>query len=420
MSTTTTTTESFHGPAIVSRDAARDGGWKIEDVHLRPIKDDELVIQVVASGICHTDLVFGDAPAGSSSLVQYPKVLGHEGKMKNTGLWNCTPEQLLTLPSPQTGSGYVKAVGSAVTVASLGDPVLLSFASCQNCLVCKKGRPSHCANFNALNFFGSPVFHTSTPSSTSSSNPDITALFFGQSSFASLTIVHASSVVNVKGLIKNDDELKLLAPLGCGIQTGSGTVMNVAQPSPTDSIAIFGLGGVGMSAIMAAKIRGCKIIIGVDRVASRLKLAKELGATHAIDTSAFAAGDLSALVTAIREITPENLGADIVIDTTGVMPLVQAGIEAAAPLGRIIQVGTPPEGGSVAIQAMAFMCGGKQYIGAVEGHAVPEKYVPEMIRWWREGKFPVEKFIKFFEAGEFMQGVKEMKDGSCLKPVVVW
>lgn len=316
----------------------------------------------------------------------YPRVVGHEG------------------------SGYVKEVGSKVTVAKPGDPVLLSFDSCRCCAMCEAGLPSYCVDFNTLNFRGEEIFEAD--------GEKIFGRFFGQSSFASLSVVSERSVVNAKDLIKDDNELKLFAPLGCGIQTGSGTVINVAKAGPDDSLAIIGLGGVGLSAIMAAKLKGVKTIIGIDRVPERITLAKELGATHGVDTSSM--GDLSELVPKIQAYTPHRLGPTITIDTTGLPALAQTGINFTAPRGRIIQVGT---GGTneVKIPMQAFMCAGKTYMGAIEGDAVPSKYLPEMIQWYREGKFPLEKLVKFYKAEDFKKGLDDMHKGvDAVKPVIVW
>jgi Zn-dependent alcohol dehydrogenase len=151
------------------------------------------------------------------------------------------------------GSGYVKAVGKGVTVAKPGDPVLLSFAFCNKCEICKTGHKSYCNSFNELNF-GGP--YRDFQLASRSGEPEVGGGFFGQSSFASLSIVRECSVVNAKDLVRDKKELQLFAPLGCGIQTGSGTVVNAARATPQDVLLVSGLGGVGLSAIMGAKVQG--------------------------------------------------------------------------------------------------------------------------------------------------------------------
>ncbi|KUI69177.1 Aryl-alcohol dehydrogenase [Cytospora mali] len=372
--------------ALVSRGPFSQGGWKIEDVKLRELKDDEVVVEIVASGICHTDLYCGDNPDDKGvPAVFYPRVLGHEG------------------------SGYVREVGKAVTSVKPGDPVLLSFSYCGECHVCKNGPPSHCTKFFEINFTGGPVFLDQEGGS-------VGGRFFGQSSFARHTIVSDKSVVNVGGLGLARDDLKLLAPLGCGLQTGSGTVVNVARAGADDAVAVVGMGGVGLAAVMAAKNQKCRAIVGIDRVAARLELARSLGATHVFNTS-----DLSAdeLVVAVREATG-GLGASVSIDTSAYPPLVAAQVEYTRNMAKIIQVGTGMPDAHLTIQMATFMVSGKQFFGAVEGHSRPKEYVPQMIRWWKEGKFPVERLIKFFDFENFEDAVKAMETGEVVKPVIVW
>lgn len=306
-----------------------------------------------------------------------------------------------------------------MTVAQPGDPVLLSFNSCGTCGLCSAHFPSHCTSFNPLNFFRHDTFSTHD---SDASKPTIAGSFFGQSSFASLSIASQRSVVNVRDHVKEIGELQRMAPLGCGIQTGAGTVINVAEADTNDAIAVTGMGGVGLSAIMAAKIQQCRTIIAIDRIASRLELARELGATHAIDTSSME--DIEAeLPKAVQDIT-DDLGAHIVIDTTGFMPIVRACLSAARLRGKIIQVGTTPMEAKLELPVWAFMVTGKQYIGAIEGQVTPSVFIPKMLEWNKEGKFPYEKFMKTFAIGEkgegFEHAIEGMHKGEVIKPIIVW
>ncbi|KAK9417618.1 putative Enoyl reductase (ER) domain-containing protein [Seiridium unicorne] len=383
--------------ALVSRGPFSDGKWGIEPVKLRELKDDEVLVEIVASGICHTDLHCGNTPDDKEvPAVFYPRVLGHEG------------------------SGYVKKVGSAVSSAKEGDAVLLSFSYCGECYVCKTGPPSHCTDFFNINFMGNPVFTSpnirTSMDSSASANPDIGGRFFGQSSFARHTIVSSKSVVNVSSQNLSLEELRLLAPLGCGLQTGAGTVQNVAKAGPEDAIAIIGLGGVGLAAVMAAKNAGCRKIIGLDRLSSRLALARELGATDAIDTSN---KSIPEVVEAVKSAS-DGLGATIVVDTSAHPPLVDAAVKFTRYMARIIQVGTGMPESYLNLHMQSFMVSGKQYFGAVQGHSRTAKYIPELIQWWRDGKFPVEKLIKSFDFEDFGGAIRGMGDGSVVKPVLVW
>ena len=332
----------------------------------------------------------GGLPNGAAPIAFYPRVLGHEG------------------------SGYVREVGSGVTVAKVGDPVLLSFASCNSCEVCTSGHHSHCNGFNDLNFGPQPpVFGAKDDPS----NPTIPGAFFGQSSFASLSIVRECSIVNATSLVSSKEELQLLAPLGCGVQTGTGTVINAAQATSADTVCVLGLGGVGLSAIMGAKIQNAKTIIGVDRVASRMALAKKLGATHVIDSSNLPEG--KTLADAVREAS-DGLGPTITVDTTGVPALINAAVAFARNRGKIVQVGSAPFDFKLEIPVFEFMVRGLQYIGAVEGQAHPPDFVPKMVQWRREGKFPVDDMMKLMPAEEFEKALHEMHEGTTIKPILCW
>lgn len=309
------------------------------------------------------------------------------------------------------GSGYVKAVGSKVKVAKPGDSVLLSFDWCGHCQSCKNGVPSLCYQFMELNFGNNSAF--SDPKNAE----DVAGRFFGQSSFANYSIVRESSVVNATNLVKNKEELQLFSPLGCGIQTGAGTVVNVGKATTSDAIVVLGLGGVGLSAIMAAKVSGCRIIVGIDRVSGRMQLAKDLGATHVIDTSKLT--DTKSVIEAAQEIC-DGVGPSITIDTTGVPSLVMAGVEMTRRSGKFIQVGSTPPDFKVEIPAFLFMTTGKSYTGAIEGNSVAADFIPKMIGWYREGKFPFDKLIKLMPADDFEKGIHEMHTGETVKPVITW
>ncbi|KAK6840387.1 hypothetical protein PG995_016141 [Apiospora arundinis] len=380
--------------ALVARGPFSEGKWAMEEVILRELREDEVLVEMVASGLCHTDLHCGDTPDDKGVPgVYYPRVLGHEG------------------------SGYVQKVGSAVTHVKPGDPVLLSFTHCGNCHVCKTGPVSHCTSFFKINFMGGPVF-------APQSRPDeaLGGLFFGQSSFAQHTIASAKSVVNVGELGLTRDDLKVLAPFGCGFLTGSGTVFNVAKAGPDDAIAIMGMGGVGLAAVMAAKNAGCKQIIGVDRIPSRLALAKTLGATHTIDTTGLSlipGGGEGSLVEAIRQ-AADGLGPTIAIDASGHQPLVVAAIEATRYMGKIIQVGAGMPDAAVTLPMQTWMDSGKQYFGAVMAQCNTAEYIPQMIRWWKDGDFPFERLVQSFSFDDYEAAIESMIKGTVVKPIMVW
>ncbi|KAF2733117.1 NAD(P)-binding protein [Polyplosphaeria fusca] len=367
----------------------KDGqlSWDLQDVHVREPKEDELLVRLVASGICHTDLVMSMIPPEYGGL--YPKVLGHEG------------------------GGIVEKVGAKVGHVKAGDLVLLSFDYCgkEECHNCADEAPGYCPEFNQKNIF-CEAEHFKKASGESAAGA-----FFGQSSFAHRTIVKEKSAVNVTDLVKSEEELKLFAPFGCGFQTGAGSITELANAKERDSVVVFGLGGVGMLAVMAAKLRGCRTIIAVDRVQSRLDISSSVGATHTINTKDFAnlTGDV---VDAIKAI--ETLGSNFILDTTGVLALIEAGIQALAARGQMILIGVPPPGETLAIDPVTLLGPGKMIRGCIEGDAKPEKYIPQMIQWYREGKLPIEKLIKEYKAGDFAQALGDMHNGSTIKPILIW
>ncbi|KAL4985309.1 chaperonin 10-like protein [Aspergillus falconensis] len=379
--------------ALVSYGPHRSGGWKLKNVALRPLREKELLVEMVASGICQTDLHFAGMETGFG--VHYPRVMGHEG------------------------AGYVRAVGPDTTIARVGDPVIMSFSACKACEPCNGGHPAHCFNFNAINFEAVPEDYVFSDASSPqpASGADIYGRFFGQSSFASLSIVQQNSIVNVSGVVNSRQDLALLSPLGCGIQTGTGAIINAAGAGPADRVAIMGLGGVGLSAVMGAKIAGCTQIIGIDRHESRLELAKELGATHVVRVAENTS--LGEVTAAVRAITG-GLGSNITLDTTGVPALIAEGVQMTAFKGKILQVGTAPETATLAIPIHEFMVAGKQFIGVVEGDVVPQEYLPKLLTWVNEGKLPLDRIVKFYQTAAFETAIRDMQSGVTVKPVILW
>uniref|UniRef100_A0A8H7K4D2 Enoyl reductase (ER) domain-containing protein n=1 Tax=Bionectria ochroleuca TaxID=29856 RepID=A0A8H7K4D2_BIOOC len=338
--------------------------WKLEEIKIGKPAAYEAVVEIVASGICHTDLGCGTAPDGTPGfpVPPYPRVLGHEG------------------------AGIVREVGSRVSKVKAGDKVLLSFAFCTQCHNCQFGAPGYCSQFSPINFTGNKEAFT-----TIKEGKPIGGSFFGQSSFSRLTKVQEVSMVKVNNLITGDEEFKLFAPLGCGIQTGAGTVTQLAKATADDTIAVIGLGGVGLSAIMAAKLQGCKTIIGIDRVPERIELAKSLEE--------------------VRKLTKE-VGTTITIDATGVVPLIQQGVEFTANQGQVILLGVAPMDAGLQVQVVPFMVYG--------GGVYPEEYIPQMIRWYQSGRFPVDRLVKFYKVEDYQQAIRDMEDGSTIKPVLLW
>lgn len=352
-------------------------------------KENEVLVRVIAVGVCHTDVYVGGLPA---SHMSYPSALGHEG------------------------AGYVEAVGSAVKSVVAGDPVLLSYTFCGDCDLCEDGYPTYCQRFAEENVAcQDKIWKTQD-------GADVGGRYFGQSSFASLTIVDEKSVVNVKGMVDGDEDLKKYSPLGCGLMTGSGAVVNTAAAKASDVVVVTGLGAVGLGAVMAAKIQGCRGIIAVDRVKSRLNIAKELGATHIFDTTGMDNSKdsyASDLAGELKKIAPDGK-INYALDTTGVLPLVNAQIKALSKRGKLIQIGIP-----IAAPSPIIPFDFQDFFGATKrmeinylGDALAKQHVPKMIQWHKEGKFPFDKFIKFYVAKDVAQALEDMKV-EVIKPILV-
>lgn len=344
---------------------------KIEEIELMEPKDDEVLIKIVATGICHTD---AEAIKGNGSPL--PAVFGHEG------------------------AGIVESVGANVSNVKPGDHVVLSYSYCGECVNCLGGHQNLCERTVELNFGGktkygtSPLHQHDTPLSN----------FFGQSSFATYSIANKNNVV----VVDKDVDLALLGPLGCGIQTGSGTVFNSLKPEFGSSIAIFGGGAVGLSAVMAAKIIGCRTIIVVDVHNNRLELAKELGATHVLN------GKEVDVVKEIKDIT--NGGVHYSIETTGAVPVVKQSIHALRILGTVAIVGMS---GDVTLNFINdILMEGKKIVGTVQGDSVPQLLIPQLVLYYKEGKFPFDKLVSFYEFDEINKAFEDSKKGVTIKPIV--
>lgn len=349
----------------------QEGRFSFKKLELEGPKASEIQVKIVASGVCHTDAVARDL-----GLTPFPVVLGHEG------------------------AGIVEKVGEAVTDIEVGDHVVLSFAHCGHCENCLTGHPTVCKTFNELNFGGKMEDGTSR---LHDHGKDVSN-FFGQSSFGNHAIVHARNAVKVD----KDVDLALLGPLGCGIQTGAGTVLNRLKPEFATSIAVFGCGAVGLSAIMAAKITGCSHIIAVDIHDSRLNLAKELGATHTIN------GKEKDTVKEIKAIT--GSGTHYAVETTGAPPVVKQCLNSLRPLGVAAIVGVTPEMKLDVHNDL--MAEGKSMIGVIEGDSVPRVFIPQLISYYKAGKFPFDKLIRFYDFKDIEKAFEDSKQGGTIKPIL--
>lgn len=342
----------------------------------------ELLVKVAATGICHTDVM-----SKVKGLCAFPIVLGHEGV------------------------GVVEQVGDAVTEFVPGDHVLMTYDYCGECPQCMGGAPSYCNDHGLLNFAGTRPDGAMTHYTSGSTVPDVHGSFFQQSSFATYALSHVTNTIKVDKALP----LATLAPLGCGVQTGAGTVMNTLEVEPDSAIAIFGCGCVGLSAVMAARIEGASTIVAVDLNPSRLDMAEQLGATHTLNPSDFEDGD--ALLAAIGDIS--NGGLNYSIDTTGNPTVLRHAFDSCGPLGVTAMIAPGVPGTEVTVEMMGLLPG-KSLRGVVQGDSQSKTFIPKLISLWQQGEFPFDKLVTMFDSIDSVEdAVAAMSEGTVIKPVVV-
>jgi aryl-alcohol dehydrogenase len=342
----------------------RGSPLKIEALEMEGPRDDEVLVRIVASGICHTDIDFCDYWEKSDG----PLVLGHEG------------------------AGVVEQVGKKVKSVRRGDHAVLSYQSCGHCRQCRNGHPTACERFYEANFGfarldGSNALYRS----------GVRGHFFGQSSFATHALTTERNLVKVPKKL----DLTLLAPLGCGLQTGAGTVMNSLKVAKGSSIAIFGTGAVGLAAVMAARIIGANPIIGVDIMPKRLKLALELGATHVIDNRQNKVASIIAKII--------GGGVDYIVETTSSGKMQALAIDMLNPDGTVALL--TGESGAILPE-------GKRTIGIIQGDAVPQIFIPKLIALHKSELFPFDRLVKFYDFTKINTAIADAKRGFTIKPVL--
>ncbi|CAJ1504304.1 NAD(P)-dependent alcohol dehydrogenase [[Mycobacterium] burgundiense] len=348
--------------------------YTIEELELAEPGPQQILVRIVGAGHCHTDVV----PRAAMGLGTPPIVLGHEG------------------------AGVVDAIGAAVDSVAVGDHVVLSFDSCGRCRNCREAHPAYCDTFLARNL-GGPGVDGAGPLTDGDGNP-VSGRWFGQSSFATHTVVDVDNAVVVDKALP----LELLGPLGCGIQTGAAAVLEALRVPAGAGIVITGTGAVGLSAIMAAKVAGAGPIIGVDLNAERLELARELGATHTIVAGG---GDLTEQ---IAEIAPAGL--PFGLDTTGLPAVIAAALNALTQRGVLGLVGV--QQGDLVIDPMALTVG-RSLMGILEGDAVPQNFIPTLIALWQAGRFPFDRLIETFDLSEINTVEQRALAGEIIKPVLL-
>jgi Zn-dependent alcohol dehydrogenase len=322
------------------------------------------------------------------------------------------PSDVLTI----AGAGRIISLGSKSGGQNwkIGDLVILSAASCQSCLYCNTSHPAYCVHHAALTSGANePVFFDPK------SKQVIGGGYFGQSSFASPVPVKISCAANVTHLVRDAEELRRYAPLGCGIMTGAGAITHVGNCGPDDVVGVIGLGGVGLAGVCAAKERAVKHIIAVDLLPSRIKLAKEMGATAGLLSTAEGLGGRD-LNTALRELTPEGLGCTHILDTTPSVAILSQCLEALRKNGTVLQVGVKPVGAKLEVDCLSHMVNGRRLVGVIEGDRDPVEALPELVGWGKNGILPVEKMLTEFSVQDFGKARSKMEEGSVIKSVLIW
>ncbi|MCI2062211.1 MAG: Zn-dependent alcohol dehydrogenase [Eubacteriaceae bacterium] len=324
---------------------------EVREVELDPPKSDEVLVKILATAVCHSDLNVLNDPT-----TPIPQVLGHEG------------------------AGEVVQVGSNVKTCKVGDKVVLSWdPACGTCAFCRTGKTNLCESA-----FG-PMFGGTLMDGTSRLHMDGKPAYHMSllSTFAEYTVVPEMSCVKVP------DEMPMVPAcmIGCGVATGFGAAVRAAKVTPGSSVAVFGLGGVGTNAIQGAKIAGASIIIACDIKDDNLEQAKKYGATHIINT--LKVDDVPA---AIKELT-EGLGVDFAIDCTGNTKVGRMAWMSGRKGSTTVVIGAYPEDGELTIPAGSFHRVGKILKGSFYGDINPFNDFPIIAQMYLDGKYDLDSLV---------------------------
>ena len=352
--------------------------FTLDEIDIDGPRAGEVLIEIKAAGLCHTDLAARDGVLP----IAFPGVVGHEG------------------------AGVVLAVGDGVTKVAVGDRVGVTFNSCGACATCAGGHPAYCENFMAKNYGGArddgslPLSRNGEP---------VSGMFFGQSSFATVALANELNVVKVDAEIP----FEMLAPLGCGIQTGFGAVTRSLAAQPGSALAVAGGGSVGLAAVLGGVVAGCSTIIVIEPHSSRRELALELGATHAIDPAA------GGVTEQIRAIVPRGL--DNSIDTTGIPAVLEGLVGATASRGKLGLIGVPNDAAAaLPLNIIATLSIGLTVTGIVEGDSDPDTFIPELVEHYLAGRLPLDKLVATYPFAEINEAVEAQHAGKVVKPVLVF
>jgi aryl-alcohol dehydrogenase len=353
----------------------RSGRWSLETLELADPQPYEVVVRVVASGICQTDVHARD---GFFPL-PWPAVYGHEG------------------------AGVVERVGGAVTDVAPGDHVIMANPSCGECANCRDGYEAYCARNRQIKVSG---IRLDGSVALRRGETPVYGSFFQQSSFSTFSLATGRNVIKVP----RDAPLDVLAAFPCGVNTGAGAVMNVLKPRPGDSFAVFGAGTVGLAGLMAARIAGCDPVIAVDVFENRLALARDLGATDVIDARR---ADVAAEVRRIAG----GAGVRFSLEAAGVPAALRAAVDALAPRGTCCLVGSARDGVEAALE-MRTLQQGRVVRGCIQGESVVKEFLPRLVDLYRAGRLPVDRLVRRYDFAAINEAVADMLAGTTIKAVL--
>jgi len=358
--------------AAVVREPA--GRFQIESLTLEDPREDEVLVKIAGVGVCHTDLVCRD----QYFPVPLPCVFGHEG------------------------SGVVERIGSRVTKVVPGDHVVLSFSSCRSCRNCIAGMPAYCEQLYQHNFAG---MRPDASTALTGAQGRVHGHFFSQSSFGTFALALERNTVKVS----REVPLWLLGPLGCGVQTGAGAILNSLRPRAGGSVAIFGAGTVGLSAVMGAVLCGCARIIAIDPVGARRDLARMLGATDVIDPTGVNPVEF------IRTLT--GTGVDYSLECTGLPGVVRQAVDCLRLTGVCGIIGVSRLGTEVKLDMNGLLFG-RSVRGIIEGDSIPDEFIPKLVELFRQGRFPFDKLVTEFPFADIQRAVEDSEQGRVVKAVL--
>ena len=354
---------------------SREKGQPVEvvDILVPDPGPNDVVVDVTACGVCHTDLTYRDGGINDD----YPFLLGHEA------------------------AGTVSAVGSAVTTVRPGDFVILNWrAVCGQCRACKRGRPQYCFD----------TFNASKPMTLTDGTALTPALGIG--AFADKTLVHEGQAT----LVDPAADPAVAGLLGCGVMAGLGAAINTGAVGRDDTVAVIGCGGVGDAAIAGAALVGAKRIIAVDTDATKLDWARGFGATHTVQADR---ADDSAVVQAIRDLT-DGFGADVVIDAVGRPETWKQAFYGRDLAGTVVLVGVPTPQMRLDMPLLDFFSHGGALKSSWYGDCLPERDFPTLVSLYLQGRLPLEKFVtERIGLGDVEEAFRKMHGGEVLRSVVI-